>query len=432
MANAKGYNVSVIDVPGRPSKFWRDPVAVLPGRGDFVGETRLLTSSNVVYVWSGAAWVAVLSAGDVLYNMITGFTNGSVIFASGGTLAQDNANFFWDDTNNRLGIGTSAPNYPLHLAGYSTNPASNPSGATAVLNYDQLSGFPTGNYTSEYKVYAHKAVGGTDYYSATPSTTNSVTDDGRSIGASAGILSGTINYGSGGYQATGQTIDVYLYTKVNRPQGVVWSSAYAGSVTADFSFLQFNIDWTFGSITPTEQEYYLYRVSDGYYYQTGALGSPPHIWNDTNSSWVSGGSAPTPTAVQDTYTITVSWDAVGSIDSYKILKQNTYNGYTYNYSQSVAAGTTTLVDNGSGWALDSVVTPTTINIAALYTGTGDVGLYGATPTAQYNSPGTSGGFAQNSGNTVYDASTFTGNLGTTAYTIGDIVKALKLIGIMAS
>jgi hypothetical protein len=424
--------VSVIDVPGRPSKFWRDPVSVLPGRGDFVGETRLLTSSNVVYVWSGAAWVPVVSAGDVLYNTVMGFTNGSVIFASGGTLAQDNANLFWDDANNRLGIGTNSPSYPLHLAGYTTYPAGTPSGGTAVINYEQTSGFPTGSYTSEYRVYSTKAVGGTDYYSASPATAGSVTDDGRTISAPAGILSGTINYGSGGYQATGQTIDVYLYTKVTRPQGVVWSSAYAGSVTADFSFQQFNIDWTLGTTTPTEEEYYLYRVSDGYYYQTGALGSPPHIWNDQNSSWSSGGSAPSPTAVQDTYTITVSWDAVASIDSYKILKQNTYQSYTFNYSQSVATGTLTLVDDGSGWALESVVTPTTINVPALYAATGDVGLYGATPTAQYNSPGTSGGFSQNSGNTVYDASTFTGNEGTSAYTIGDIVKALKLIGIMAS
>jgi hypothetical protein len=32
-----------------------------------------------------------------------------VLFSNGTTIAQDNANFFWDDTNNRLGIGTSSP-----------------------------------------------------------------------------------------------------------------------------------------------------------------------------------------------------------------------------------------------------------------------------------------------------------------------------------
>jgi hypothetical protein len=36
-------------------------------------------------------------------------TSGSVLFSNGTTIAQDNANLFWDDTNNRLGIGTNAP-----------------------------------------------------------------------------------------------------------------------------------------------------------------------------------------------------------------------------------------------------------------------------------------------------------------------------------
>ncbi len=38
------------------------------------------------------------------------FTQGSVIFAgTSGELVEDNANLFWDDTNNRLGIGTTVP-----------------------------------------------------------------------------------------------------------------------------------------------------------------------------------------------------------------------------------------------------------------------------------------------------------------------------------
>ena len=37
-------------------------------------------------------------------------TSGSVLFAgAGGLLSQDNSNLFWDDTNNRLGIGTTSP-----------------------------------------------------------------------------------------------------------------------------------------------------------------------------------------------------------------------------------------------------------------------------------------------------------------------------------
>ncbi|MDE2030082.1 MAG: hypothetical protein KGI97_05900, partial [Alphaproteobacteria bacterium] len=47
---------------------------------------------------------------------ISGFTQGSVIFASSsGGLTQDNSKFFWDDTNHRLGIGTSAPARALDI-----------------------------------------------------------------------------------------------------------------------------------------------------------------------------------------------------------------------------------------------------------------------------------------------------------------------------
>lgn len=42
-------------------------------------------------------------------------TNGSVLFSNGTTIAQDNANFFWDDTNNRLGIGTNATTNSLTI-----------------------------------------------------------------------------------------------------------------------------------------------------------------------------------------------------------------------------------------------------------------------------------------------------------------------------
>jgi len=44
-------------------------------------------------------------------------TSGSVLFSNGTTIAQDNANFFWDDTNNRLGIGTATPSYSLDING---------------------------------------------------------------------------------------------------------------------------------------------------------------------------------------------------------------------------------------------------------------------------------------------------------------------------
>jgi len=48
----------------------------------------------------------------------TAFTQGSVVFAgAAGAYSQDNANFFWDGTGRRLGVGTAAPEARLDVAG---------------------------------------------------------------------------------------------------------------------------------------------------------------------------------------------------------------------------------------------------------------------------------------------------------------------------
>jgi len=48
-------------------------------------------------------------------------TSGSVLFSNGTTIAQDNANLFWDDANNRLGIGTATPATTLQVGGTITS-----------------------------------------------------------------------------------------------------------------------------------------------------------------------------------------------------------------------------------------------------------------------------------------------------------------------
>lgn len=61
-----------------------------------------------------------------------------------------------------------------------------------------------------------------------------------------------------------------------------------------------------------------------------------------------------------------------------------------------------------------------------------VGFFGATPVVQQATTGTSTGFTAGSGTTATSTSTFTGNSGSTAYTVGDVVLALKKYGLLAS
>jgi hypothetical protein len=63
---------------------------------------------------------------------------------------------------------------------------------------------------------------------------------------------------------------------------------------------------------------------------------------------------------------------------------------------------------------------------------GPLGLFGATPVAQPNTGGTVSGFTAGAGTAVLDDSTFTGDLGDAAYTVGDIVLALKQLGALAT
>ncbi|MDE1902145.1 MAG: hypothetical protein KGI37_10990, partial [Alphaproteobacteria bacterium] len=75
----------------------------------------------------------------------TGFTQGSVVFiGSSGALAQNNGQFFWDNTNDRLGIGTPAPSAPLHIVSSASTDievdSSNTASATIVLNNTSLGG----------------------------------------------------------------------------------------------------------------------------------------------------------------------------------------------------------------------------------------------------------------------------------------------------
>lgn len=74
-------------------------------------------------------------------------------------------------------------------------------------------------------------------------------------------------------------------------------------------------------------------------------------------------------------------------------------------------------------------TGTKIGVSAL----AKLGLWGATPVVQPSSTGETAGFASVIGGVAVDSNdTFTGNVGTKAYTISDIVKHLKAVGILAT
>ncbi|MDB5176716.1 MAG: hypothetical protein JWN75_384 [Candidatus Saccharibacteria bacterium] len=71
------------------------------------------SSGQVLMASSGtaASWTTPAS--------LPNLSSGSIPFSNGTTFSQDNSNFFWDNTNKRLGIGTNAPSSAVHIAGTS-------------------------------------------------------------------------------------------------------------------------------------------------------------------------------------------------------------------------------------------------------------------------------------------------------------------------
>lgn len=74
-----------------------------------------LTNTKVVFTdasnyLSSTGTVAIAQGGTGS----TSFSAGSIIFSNGTILTEDNSNLYWDDTNNRIGIGTTAPFSSIH------------------------------------------------------------------------------------------------------------------------------------------------------------------------------------------------------------------------------------------------------------------------------------------------------------------------------
>jgi hypothetical protein len=73
-------------------------------------------NQNTTGTAAGLSSTLVVGSGGT--GTATAFTAGSVVFAgASGTYSQNNAGFFWDNTNSRLGIGTTSPAAKLDVNG---------------------------------------------------------------------------------------------------------------------------------------------------------------------------------------------------------------------------------------------------------------------------------------------------------------------------
>ncbi len=187
------------------------------------GTNKNMTAVNGGIVYSDADSLEVTSAGVSGQALVSGGagaptwfapTAGSLLFAgTSGVLSQDNTNLFWDDSNNRFGLGTnSSLKSTLHVTGSTTA-----SGADAIagiytdttLTNSTSSGFQFGN---RFLNTVNGTVAGTEvgtFIRMTDNTSLANTVRGLEVQAYSGTNVNGVNTGIASY---GKTFGIHAVT----------------------------------------------------------------------------------------------------------------------------------------------------------------------------------------------------------------------------
>jgi hypothetical protein len=110
----------------------------LLGSGNVAVQETLVSGTNIKTLNS----TSLLGSGNIVLTANPSGVSGAIQFSNGSAFASDAANLFWDDTNNRLGVGTNAPTATGHLKGSGSTSATtsllvqNSAGTAALQVFD--------------------------------------------------------------------------------------------------------------------------------------------------------------------------------------------------------------------------------------------------------------------------------------------------------
>jgi len=242
-ATGDGFSVPRLTTTGR--------LAITFGTGD-KGMMVYDTTLNNLFIWTGSAWESVPASGDAGANGAVQYNDNGVV--SGAT------QFFYDKTNNRVGIGTTSPTVPLDVVGSGDGELRLRAGSDTSLILSE---------TTANKNWKIKPSSGDLYFQYSATGYNTGYSSLMSLTTSGNLgLGVTPSAWGGSYKA---------FQIANAARSLAATGAGSGDLTLAFNAVY--------DATDSRWEYTATGDKAGRYSQTGA---GDHVWYNTNTAGTAG------------------------------------------------------------------------------------------------------------------------------------------------
>lgn len=171
-------------------------------------------------------------------------TVGRILFEGTGNVLQESANLFWDNTNGRLGIGTSSPSAPINIVG-GTEVTSGEQRAlileTSATNKTSLELLLNNTFTSTGRTWRIRSLSGGDFDIATSTTRYFYISNSGKIVINGSSPISTAQFSVNGSMASNGGIQVQA--GLSAPTGAGFELEYTGGIAYITSYNRTSSSW---------------------------------------------------------------------------------------------------------------------------------------------------------------------------------------------